>query len=325
MNQQGTTLEDWHQVKPVTKRQPISLDQADSYLDRVTDLSPRPIATSQLLELFAEPEQDIDQVAALLRQEPSLTRKILQWRGCPALGEAEPARCSLEVVHRLGFTEVSHLAATLVTASTFLQVKTSAGMNVNQLWSHSVLSAVAAAEIAARINDSEIAAFNAGLLHDIGKLIFISVEGAKYASLVRMHGDCGRKLRQAEQMLFGVDHPILGARLLSRWSVSENIVSAVSQHHTAASLEGAADLRLVVTLKLANNLAHLLASENAQICDPTRCNPDGISALGLTADDIPNLVEQVEVKWRGVQRFAKLSFDAPAHLSNPLTTATALA
>jgi len=77
--------------------------------------------------------------------------------------------------------------------------------------------------------------------------------------------------------------------------------------------------RLVVTLKLANNLAYLIALEDAHICDPTQCTPDGITVLGLTADDIPNLVEQVEFRLRGVQRFSKLSFDQPAHAINMLT------
>ena len=166
------------------------------------------------------------------------------------------------------------------------------------------------------IKESENDAFTAGLLHDIGKLLFASVEGPKYDELVRLHGDCGRKLRRAEQMVFGVDHPTLGARLLSRWGLPENIVSTVSQHHTSASLDGAPYQRLVVTLKLANNLAYLIALEDAHICDAAQCNLAGLTVLGLTADDIPHLVEQVEVRLRGVQRFSKLSFDQPAHAIN---------
>jgi putative nucleotidyltransferase with HDIG domain len=292
------------------------MDKADSYLDRVIGLPLAPIATTQLLNLLDEPEQDLDQVGALLREEPSLTWKILKWRGCASLGANEPARCNLEVVHRLGFEEVYRLVAVLVTASTFLQVKTSGGLNVDKLWSHSLSSAVAAATIASCIHESENTAFTAGLLHDIGKLIFVAVEGPKYGELLRLHGDCGRKLRRAEQMVFGVDHPALGARLLSRWGLPENIVSTVSQHHTAASLDGSAHQRLVITLKLANNLAYLIALEDAHICDPAQCIPGGITVLGLTAVDIPNLVEQVEVRLRGVQRFSKLSFGQPAHAIN---------
>ena len=111
-------------------------------------------------------------------------------------------------------------------------------------------------------------------------------------------------------------------QLLDRWGLPEHIVSAVQQHHTTESLESAPNERLVVPLKLANNLAHLISLENAQICDPSKCIPAGINVLGLTADDIPHLVEQTEDRVRCAQRFSKLFFDQPARSLTTRNTPT---
>lgn len=58
--------------------------------------------------------------------------------------------------------------------------------------------------------------YTAGLLADIGMLVFAQVHGEHYAIFSQkfVHGP---ELIESERCEFGVAHPYLGARLLERW------------------------------------------------------------------------------------------------------------
>ena len=103
-----------------------------------------------------------------------------------------------EAVSRLGFYEAYCIVAALMASRTMSQVRANYSLDANQLWRHTVTTAVIAAILAKRVQVLEAAAFPAGLLHDIGKLIFVSVEGVTYAEMVRKSGVFGHALVIAE-------------------------------------------------------------------------------------------------------------------------------
>jgi putative nucleotidyltransferase with HDIG domain len=191
---------------------------------------------------------------------------------------------------RLGFYEVYCVVAALVAVSAFSIVKPEGGLDLNLLWRHSAIAAVAASKIAKHLKEPPAVAFTAGLLHDIGKLIFASVENATYARLVQENGDCGHEFSQAEQMFFGLSHADLGARLLARWDLPEKIVAAVQQHHAALSVEGMD--RLAVIVRLANAKARLLATELDAAKTESEAEAEAMIFLGLTEDDLPEIMLQ---------------------------------
>ena len=281
---------------------------ASQYLDRVTGLPPAPAIANELLDLFNDPNQDIERVVELIRLDPSLTVQILNRCNSAHFSTGSPAVDLVEVVMRLGFADVYNVVVALVTASTFSRVKTTGGPDMNQLWRHSVMTAVAAGTIASRIGEAEAAAFTAGLLHDIGKLIFAAVEETRYAALTQQKGACGFALTNAEQMVFGIGHASLGAQLLTRWQLPENIVGAVRQHHDRASSVETGG-RLPAILHLANVLAHFQDQDNPHLCDMSACNPRTMNRLGMSADAIPELIQQIETRLQRVQGLFRLTFD----------------
>jgi HD-like signal output (HDOD) protein len=140
------------------------------------------------------------------------------------------------------------------------------------------------------------------LLHDIGKLVFASVEDSRYAGILRQTGAFGPGLADAEQAAFGVSHASIGARLLGRWGLPENVAVAVLDHHgsprAAESFE-----RMAATIHLANNLAHHMFDQVPLAPDLLSCSADAMTLLELTADDVPILIAQSQT---GLQRVAGL-------------------
>lgn len=108
------------------------------------------------------------------------------------------------------------------------------GMNLDVLWAHSIAVATLAKEIAIEEggNRSMVSTCGiAGLLHDLGELIFLANSSESYFAMLRRSGGDERVLLQMEIEQFGVGHPELGALILSLWGLPEAVVQAIAYHH----------------------------------------------------------------------------------------------
>ena len=267
-------------------------DPIDQYIDRVKHLPPAPTVAVQLLGLFADPDRDIDRIVELVSHDPALTAETLKRCNSASLVGAEPATDMFEAVSRLGFYEVYSIVMALVASRTMFAVRTKYPKEGTRLWQHTVTTAAIAAILARRVEVVEAKAFTAGLLHDVGKLVFVSVEGTTYAEMARREGGFGRALAAAEEAAYGFTHASLGARLLARWGLPESVCLAVKLHHQSPVAAGQFQ-RLAAAIHFANGLAH-------QMIDGPTCaeveadlSPEAMALVELTPAEIPAVIQQV--------------------------------
>jgi len=233
------------------------MDKVDQYIESVTQLPPAPTLLVELLELFKDPDRDVDRVVELVSLEPSITVEILRRCNSAFLGGSEPATDMFAAVSRLGFYEVYTVVAAMFGASTRAIPGPAGAIDVGTLWRHSVTTAVAASVVAEAAGESTGAAFTSGLLHDVGKLVFASVERAGYGQLLNASGS-EHSLVVTERSAYGTDHAEIGGRLLSRWNLPPEVCSAIQFHHTPTA--GAADpfQRCAAAVCLGDWIAHHL-------------------------------------------------------------------
>jgi putative nucleotidyltransferase with HDIG domain len=268
------------------------MNSLDRYLDRVQNLPPAPTVAIQLLDLFSNPDRDIDRIVQLIRHDPSLTAAALKrCNSCAFLG-AEPVVDLFVAVSRLGLNELYCIVATLIASRMMMQVPAKDIAAATRLWRHAVCTAVNSATLAERFQLAESTAFTAGLLHDVGKLILISVEGATYTGMLRSAGHFGPTLIAVEKSCLGFTHATLGARLLERWGLPENICIAVELHHQSP-VAANEHQRLAATVNFANALAHQMINGSLEAPAAAAVNPEAMILLELTADDIPLVLEQI--------------------------------
>jgi HD-like signal output (HDOD) protein len=159
---------------------------------------------------------------------------------------------------------------------------------------------VTASLLAARVQVLEATAFTAGLLHDVGKLILVSVEGVAYAQMVRDSGVFGSAMSAAEEQLLGFTHAALGARLLARWDLPEDVCLAVEFHHQSPAQAGASQ-RLAAVVNFANCLAHEIVDGAGGAPAAAETSPEAMELLELTPKEIPSVILQVNEALGGVQ------------------------
>ena len=206
-------------------------NKLDGYLNTVECLPPAPGLLIKLIELFRQPEHDVDEIVALMRQDPSVTAEILRRCNSSFFGDEEPVTDIRESVFRLGFYEIYRISVALFGSQAISMAKVAERVEVEALWRHSVITAIAGGTMAREVGESEGSVFTAGLLHDIGKIVLALAEGPRYEELLRTHGHFGPTLNEAENVTFGFGHGEIGALLLARWHVPEQVSVPVLCHH----------------------------------------------------------------------------------------------
>lgn len=276
-----------------------TLNPAGRYLERVANLPPAPTLVTELLALFREPDRDVDQVVRLISYEPSLTAQVLRMCNSACFVGDQPPGDIFEAVSRLGFYQVYCLVVSLFGAKTKSLKGADQGVNVEELWRHSVAAAVSASVVEEEAGQAKGAAFTAGLLHDIGKLALASVERETYARLFQLAKEQRVALAALERSTFGFDHAALGGELMRRWNLPPDVVAAVRHHH---QFEAAPPYeQLAASVQAGDILAHQMFNEELTGASLWTSFTAALDLLGLSPDDLPRLLLKAQAEMEKVQ------------------------
>ena len=204
----------------------------EEYLKVADRLSTAPRILPRLLDVLSDPTSDVSQVIELISFDPGLTSKVLRACNSAFVGLPEPAHDVSQAVSLLGVNFIYQLAAAACGASTF-----QAGNNQgsDRLWPHAVTTALAAQLLAEDLDLEPGLLFTAALLHDIGKAVFTEHWGKEYWALVEPSLSAPSQLLELEEKAFGLNHAVLGGRLLAYWKFPPAIAASVWHHHEPLS------------------------------------------------------------------------------------------
>jgi len=110
---------------------------------------------------------------------------------------------------------------------------------------------------------SEVAeeAFAAGLLHDIGKLLFAANLTEPFGQALALVRAKRGRLWEVENQIFGASHAEVGACVLGIWGLPLPVVKAVALHHGPAR-QGGSGFSPLTAVHAANVLVHETQSES---------------------------------------------------------------
>ncbi|HWD19546.1 MAG TPA: HDOD domain-containing protein [Verrucomicrobiae bacterium] len=273
----------------------------EAYIANIKHLPAAPIVLVKLISLFRQSDQDVDAVVQLLSQDPSLTAEVLKRCNSASVSGAEPVLDIFDAIMRLGFYEVYQTTVTLFGAKTMEMSKTGNVIAVDQLWDHSLTTALASGRLAKDLGESEGIAYTAGLLHDIGKIVLATADGPRYSEILRRVGTTGGALEDAETITFGFGHGAIGAQLLSNWGVPLDVSMPVFCHHRPKEAESFERLSAIVSL--GNLMAHSCADQPDKNAAPDLAPAlPAAEFLQIGNDQLVVLLENVRTEIAGRER-----------------------
>ena len=129
-------------------------DKLDIYLNGVEHLPPTPTLMIKLIELFRQPDRDIDEIVSVMRQDPPLTAEVLRRCNSSFFSNDEPVTDFNDAVFRLGFYEVYRISVATFAMQATAAAKTITGLDVELLWRHSAMTAIIGGVFARELDES---------------------------------------------------------------------------------------------------------------------------------------------------------------------------
>ncbi|MBC8478031.1 MAG: GGDEF domain-containing protein [Candidatus Delongbacteria bacterium] len=201
-------------------------------LDNPGDIPALSPVVSKVLSLIRSEDVSAKELAGVIQNDNSLTMKVLKVVNSAYYAIPSKISTIAQAVVILGFDTIKNLVLSMsileLLVSNTEQVK-----QVQNLWERSLFMAVTARQIAVRrkekANPDE--AFIAGLLADVGMLMFVRHAADSYIPLVIREQEGVEDLTSMEREIFDVDHCAVGMKLAEKWGFPDKLSQPIAWHH----------------------------------------------------------------------------------------------
>lgn len=211
---------------------------AEHILKNIKQVAPLPSNIRRIMDIVDDSEADMVQLAKVVEEDPTLTMQAINL--CNSAYYSLPVQVN-SVAHAVRFLGMETVGGLAMAA--YLRGLMWLGGNKTNPWlegaeNHLLMTGQLSEKLARSAGGlvSPSMVFTAGILHDVGKLVFSKLDDI-YALEVQDLVRSGRMPAvDAERHILGMDHAEAGARLAMRWNISETIVDAVRNHHDPLSM-----------------------------------------------------------------------------------------
>jgi putative nucleotidyltransferase with HDIG domain len=265
-------------------RSPIPVSR--SKIENISALPTVPGSLKRISSIIEKPSVSLDQIGQFISNDPALTTKILKMVNSAAYGF--PGRIS-SISHATMLLGLNVVKGLLLGVSVFeLMEKMMSG-----LWAHSLGCAIAAREIANKLDIKDPEEISvAALLHDIGKVIMIMEFHKEYEETIKEASVAECLIYDAEKMFFTETHPTVGMWLAKKWSFPLNLVEVIAYHHTPQMSKLAAKETAIVNLADILVRARGIGFAGDNFVPPL--SPAAFETLGLSNSDIRDILTRIE-------------------------------
>jgi len=242
-----------------------------------------------------QPDLHRDELVKTLRCDNVLTAKLLRVCNSAECGARAPVVSLDQALLLLGDDTIFRMVCAIGFGGSLGMAAPGYDTEVNGLWTPSLSTGVGAeylAEVESYGDFLPSAAFTAGLLHDIGKMVLNKVLTPKNRADIRTKiAEQSISRVEAEKAILGADHCEIGACLLKRWALPEPILEAVANHHSPVTRPA---VQLSAVVYLANCTAHLCGSSSGWEAHVAQVNQTSAAMLGMDVKEVERIISGIQ-------------------------------
>jgi len=218
-----------------------------------------PVVVQKIFASINDSSVGARELAGIVTNDQTLASKVLKLVNSSFFGLRGKIQNIHHAVTMLGFSTLRQLCLGVSITKYFSNLKAAAGMSGEDFWLHSISTAVLANRLSkTNVEVDQDICYTVGLIHDIGKLLFLQYYRDQYIEALRKARDEDIPLHQAETDIFEVDHSAVGSWLFRNWKLPRETRRAVKNHHRINTNEitPVSEEALTGVLYFANQLAH---------------------------------------------------------------------
>jgi len=205
---------------------------------RLAKLPPFHPAAVKLLALSGERDPSLENFERAFGSDPALACDLLAMANSPLYGLRSRIDNLRHAIALLGMDVIRSLAVTIAMGA-YARSGPARGV-VRSVWAHSLATALIAEAIGRAQGESGASLYTVGLVHDIGRLGMLNLEGDRYAGILEREYYEVEESLLLETLVFGCAHDDAGAFLTRSWGFPDAISDCVRFHHQTAVDRGPA-------------------------------------------------------------------------------------
>lgn len=218
-------------------------------------LESMPVQAAKAFQLACDPKATLNDFVTVVESDEILSARIIKVANSVYYRRGEEAKDISCAVANIGLDELRCLLSAAMLRS-LLKTKSKAR---NQIWGNSVATAITARHLSSFTEINEGEAFLAGILHDVGKLIFVQRITPEYQKIVNEVNQTGKSFIELEMEKLDLTHVEVGKWLAEKWNFPESVRRAITFHHNSwpsnETLMGK-QTSTAMLIKCANTIAH---------------------------------------------------------------------
>jgi|GEM_PF-840765 len=221
-----------------------------------------PHILSKLFDVCHDPDSSTGDLADIISFDAALTSKLTMAVNKAAFAIDLPINNLEKAVTLIGHDKVKSMVITSSIQQLFAGLINSQKAFLYNAWLDSLYCAVFARDIAIAIEyEHPQDAYLAGLLHDVGQIVFDAKYHDRYVKIINAKTEAETIAQEISK--YGVSHTELGAAILEQWpSLSPSIADATRYHHETEELLQGSDILCRIVAEASHIARHWSRSGN---------------------------------------------------------------
>lgn len=258
------------------------------------DLPTLPHVATKVLQVVNNPATSPRDLQRVIETDQALTERLLRMANSAMFAGNQPIVNLQQAITRLGFNRVR----TMVLVASTKDVCHAKNPTALELWRHSLGTAVGCrlvGQAAGFTRDALDDLVLAGLFHDVGKVLMNIQRPDQYQEIIQVAVEQRRPTSELEKEVFRFTHEEVGALILKKWKMPENLIQPVRNHHLIQSddFSGQDYVRETAVVATADLIANMLGIGllTSVAIDPVGARSTQL--LGITEEQVIPILEQL--------------------------------
>ena len=274
------------------------------FIEQLKGLPTLPAVAIKLIDLTSSDDACFADIAELIKSDQSLSAKVLRIANSAYFGAPSKVNTIDRATSWLGLDLVRSLALGLLVFERF-EPQPSNGFSLVEFWHHSLACGITSELLARRLGyPTPQEAFIAGLMHDLGKLVFCYWDQKRYESVINRARTDRSRLLSVEEEVLGIGHTQVSKLLMESWNFPPSLIIPSWLHHQPLSEFGSPQLeRLGFIVKCANLMCHIqrFGDSGNPIADPDVGELE--RSVGLSKEELSEVSAEVMARFEEVSGY----------------------
>lgn len=247
-----------------------------------------PVVPKVVLDLQKEIKREssnASDLAAVIERDPVISLRLISIANSPAYRGVQEILTIRNALPRLGLKETMNIVFGIANKNLYTTGRAQFKILMDKLWVHSLATAYASKLLAQKLAmEDPDSLFLMGLIHDVGKALLLKAFSEQEAA----------KSYNIDAIVANINeaHLSVGAMLVKRWGLSQQVINTLLHHEDGKYGQGTAKEVLVV--HLANVLSRTLNLSLYNEPDADLANVPAAQLLGLDSATLQALGAEVK-------------------------------